>query len=277
MGFTQRPPTSGGVSPVASPNLPIADSSQAHDIPTGVAPSLAKLQDWIAWLLANGVIFADPVGSPGVITGPITIDGNLSVTGSASTGTDLTVGDDLIVTDDALIGDDLTVSGDASVSGTLDVLTGANVTGPVNVTGAIDASGTIDGSSFIASGTQPASSADPGANTLHATNMVKAWAAVQFNAGTVTVLDGYSIASVATSLGTVGVVTMARAMANANYAVVYSVGGTDHSRKYATTQATGKTTTVFQFNVWDELAAGAVDLSDPATNLVVSICVIGRQ
>jgi hypothetical protein len=53
MAFDQRPPTP--LDPDTDPNLPIADSSQAHDIPTGVAPSLAKLQDWIAWMRANGL------------------------------------------------------------------------------------------------------------------------------------------------------------------------------------------------------------------------------
>lgn len=86
MGFDQRPPTSGGISPITSPNLPIADSSQGHDIPTGVAPSLAKLQDWIAWLLANGVIYDDPIGTPGLIANDITIDGELTVVQDINAG-----------------------------------------------------------------------------------------------------------------------------------------------------------------------------------------------
>jgi hypothetical protein len=36
-----------------SPLLPQADSSQAHDIPTGISPTTSKLQDWIAWLSAS--------------------------------------------------------------------------------------------------------------------------------------------------------------------------------------------------------------------------------
>lgn len=127
MGFTQRPPTSGGIDPNASPNLPIGDSSQAHDIPTGTGPSLAKLQDWIAWLRANGVIFADPVGSPGVIDGPITIDGNLSAAGNVDVGGDLTI------TDDVSVGDDLFVAGDASIDGELTVETAATINGPLTV------------------------------------------------------------------------------------------------------------------------------------------------
>jgi hypothetical protein len=127
MGFTQRPPTSGGIDPNASPNLPIGDSSQAHDIPTGTGPSLAKLQDWTAWLRANGVIFADPVGSPGVIDGPIEIDGNLYATGNVDVGGDLTV------TDDVSVGDDLFVTGDASIDGELTVATAATINGPFTV------------------------------------------------------------------------------------------------------------------------------------------------
>lgn len=133
MGFTQRPPTSGGLDPNASPNLPIGDSSQAHDIPTGTGPSLAKLQDWTAWLRANGVIFADPVGSPGVIDGPIAIDGDLDVTGSLDVAANGSVGGDLIVTDDVSVGDDLFVTGDASVNGELTVTTAATVNGPLTV------------------------------------------------------------------------------------------------------------------------------------------------
>lgn len=143
MGFDQRPPTSGGLDPNSSPNLPIADSSQGHDIPTGVAPSLAKLQDWTAWLRANGVFYDDPVGDPGVITGDMTIGGDLTVADdvtiaselsvgvNATIGADLTVGDDLFVTDDATIGDNLTVSGNASVAGTLTVSTSATVNGTI--------------------------------------------------------------------------------------------------------------------------------------------------
>jgi hypothetical protein len=106
---------------------------------------------------------------------------------------------------------------------------------------------------------------------------MKAWATIQFTGGAATVLDGYNIASVTISIGTIAVVTMARAMANADYAVVHSVGGTGHARKYATTQDTGKTTTVFRFNVWDEIAGTNVGLDDGGTNIIVSVCVMGRQ
>ena len=51
MAFNQRAATPIDYS--SSPLLPQADSSQAHDIPTGVSPTTAKLQDWVAHLRAN--------------------------------------------------------------------------------------------------------------------------------------------------------------------------------------------------------------------------------
>lgn len=51
MAFNQRTATPLEFS--TSPLLPQADSSQAHDIPTGVSPTTAKLQDWIAWLVTH--------------------------------------------------------------------------------------------------------------------------------------------------------------------------------------------------------------------------------
>lgn len=125
MGFNNRSPSP--IDPDASPTLPQADSSQGHDIPTGVSPTTAKLQDWIAWLRANGVFFADPVGTPGVVGGPITVAGNFTATANAHVGGDLTVDDDVSV------GDDLFVLGDASIDGELTVETAATINGPLTV------------------------------------------------------------------------------------------------------------------------------------------------
>lgn len=55
MAFDQRAATPTQFS--ASPLLPQADSSQGHDIPTGVSPTTAKLQDWIAGLDAKYVYY----------------------------------------------------------------------------------------------------------------------------------------------------------------------------------------------------------------------------
>lgn len=86
MAFDQRPPTSGGIDPDADPNLPIADSSQGHDIPTGAAPSLAKLQDWVAWLRINAV----NVIYPGLqtIAGSLRVENFLSLTQSIGVSAD---------------------------------------------------------------------------------------------------------------------------------------------------------------------------------------------
>lgn len=122
MGFNNRTPTP--LDPAVDPLLPQADSSQAHDIPTGVSPTTAKIHDWIAWISDNGVFFSGGT----TINSDITINGDLIVTltldvagaadfgSSVAVGTDLTVGDDLTVTDDASIGDDLTVGGDILVT-----------------------------------------------------------------------------------------------------------------------------------------------------------------
>lgn len=263
MGWNDRPPNP--LDPDADPLLPQADASQPHDIPTGVSPTTAKLQDWTAWLRAHGVFYL----TPGVIANDITISGNLTVTGTFQASGATNLGSTLAV-GGAITGPSLSVTGA--------VAAGTNVTATAAVSGAtVTASGALSGSYVNVTGTQPASNADPGSNRLHATNMVKAWGAVEFSGGSVSVLDGFSVSNVTTSLGTVGVVTLAHAMANANYAVTISVGGAGHARKYATVQATGKTATVFQFNVWDEVAGAVVDLSDPGTNLVVSFCVMGRQ
>lgn len=86
MAFDQRPPTSGGIDPDADPNLPIADASQGHDVVTGIAPSLAKLQDWIAWLRGNSVNVVN--AGLQTIVGSLRIETFLSITGSVTVGAD---------------------------------------------------------------------------------------------------------------------------------------------------------------------------------------------
>lgn len=113
MGWNFRTPTP--LDPDTDPDLPQADSSQGHDIPTGVSPTTAKLQDWIAWLRAFGVFYLDPDGSPGLIANDVTVGGDLGVT------------------------EDLEVAGGTSLGGTLAV--GGNVTSDLNVTGKIGVRG----------------------------------------------------------------------------------------------------------------------------------------
>lgn len=57
MAFNQR--AAVPLSPTADPLLPVADSSQPHDIPTGISPTTAKLQDWIAFLNEKFVYYSD--------------------------------------------------------------------------------------------------------------------------------------------------------------------------------------------------------------------------
>lgn len=99
MGWNFRTPTP--LDPDTDPDLPQADSSQGHDIPTGVSPTTAKLQDWIAWLRAFGVFYLDPDGSPGLIANDVTVGGDLNVTedlevaGTANIGSTLAVGGEI--------------------------------------------------------------------------------------------------------------------------------------------------------------------------------------
>lgn len=72
MGFNPR--TATALSFATDPLLPQADSSQAHDIPTGVSPTTAKLQDWIAGLAVKHVWY--DVSDTGAITYLFTAPGN---------------------------------------------------------------------------------------------------------------------------------------------------------------------------------------------------------
>ncbi len=181
MGWNFRTPTP--LDPDTDPDLPQADSSQGHDIPTGVSPTTAKLQDWIAWLRAFGVFYLDPTGSPGLIANDITVGGDLTVTG------------------------DLGVAGATNMGSTLAV------------------GGAVSAPRMALTGTQPAASADPGANTLHGTNLPKAFAYLTTDgSGGHTIQDGFCVASAAL-FGSSIRFTFARAMANANYTVSVSADG----------------------------------------------------
>jgi hypothetical protein len=238
MGFNNRSPSP--TSPIASPTLPIADSSQAHDIPTGVAPSLAKLQDWIAWLVANGVLYSDPSTS--------TIDNDLTITGS------LSVQQSMEVTDALQVGADVDVSG------------GLAVTGDVDVNGNVDVQGRI-----LFSGAHPSSSTDLGANTLRAVNFSKCWAYVETNgSGGVTIHDAINLTS-ANLTGGVLRLTFTRAFANANYSAVVTVG---NAANFATIAS--KNALYVDLQVFDANSPGSnVDLS--ANVRRINVDVHGRQ
>ena len=74
-------------------------------------------------------------------------------------------------------------------------------------------------------GTQPVKTADPGANNyMSATNVCKAWGIITLVSGTITLVDGYNIATV-TATATDLTITFARNMATVNYAPVASFSG----------------------------------------------------
>jgi hypothetical protein len=264
MGWNNRSPSP--LDPDADPLLPQADTSQGHDIPTGISPTTAKLQDWTAWLRANGVFYDDPIGDPGVITGDMTIGGDLTV------ADDVTIASSLDVGTSADIGTDLTVGDDASISGTLTVLTGIDCTGPVNVTGNIDASGYVDTASYVVfSGTQPASNVDPGENRAHAMSLVKVSGTITTSGGTATVQDGLGIASASASAGGIRV-TFARAFSSINYTVTATSG--NGGDEYCIVSA-GTSTASFVDIAMRSVSTGAIDPT--ATSCVFFVHITGRH
>jgi hypothetical protein len=218
-----------------SPLLPQADSAQAHDIPTGISPTTAKLQDWIAWHRANGVFFA--TGTQ--INSNITVNGNLVVTGTLDTAGAVNFGSSLAV-------------------GT--TITGASLT----------TTGALSGSNLVLTGTQPASTANPGANTLHSTSMAKVWAyAETVVPGTVTIHDGFNVASAAVS-GLSIRFTFARPFASALYAASATSGNT---ASFAL--VTGMNANYVDVGVYSIVGAG---LRDPAAETVrVHLSIMGRH
>jgi hypothetical protein len=233
MAFNDRTPTP--LDPAADPDLPIADSSQGHDIPTGVAPSLAKLQDWTAWIRENAVFYF----APGIIANDIQIGGNLVVTGTAD------------------------IAGDVDMGGSLDV--GTSITGA-----SLTTTGALSGSSLALTGTQPASTANPGANTLHSTNIAKAWAYAQTNgSGGVAVNDGFNIASVAVT-GLSLRFTFARAFSSSSYCVQAVCGNT---ASFVVVES--MTATYVDISVYSAASAGTIN---PASNFVyVHLLIMGRH
>lgn len=216
MAFNNRTPSP--LDPAVDPLLPQADSSQPHDIPTGVSPTTAKLHDWIAWISENGVFYF----APGVIANDVTISGNLTVTGTSDLAGQVSVGADVD------IGGDLTI------------------------------------------GSQPTPTTNPGANTLHATNIPKAWAYVETDgAGNTTVNDAFNLTS-ATITGLSIRFTFARAFATANYAVS-AVSGNSASFAVVTSLAA----TYVDIGVYNVPTAA---LRDPATfSLRVHVSIMGRH
>lgn len=176
-----------------------------------------------------------------------------------------------------------TITGNLAVTGTLDVDGAADIDGALTVDGltTINDLLTIEGPLTV-TGSQPASTADPGANNrLHATNLIKAWGEISVISSTVTVLDGYNVSAAIVSGGDTAeiVITMARAMANANYAITYGHTAQDGNADRAglpRTKDGSKSTTQFGIKMRDVIADADFDFSAAATHKI-SFFVLGRQ
>lgn len=125
----------------------------------------------------------------------------------------------------------------------------------------------------IFTGAQPSATADPGADHyLCPTNICKAWAMVSTDgAGSVTLNDGYNIASVSVTT-TYVLVTFARAFASTNYAPVATDCGAPSAIPWVDWATRSTTTLRISFQ---QYGGGAVN---PATNVVrFGLHVMGRQ
>lgn len=126
-------------------------------------------------------------------------------------------------------------------------------------------------------GTQPAVTADVGANRFHAAHLPKAFAYIETDGdGNVTASGGINIASVTLpgDLSQTIEITMARAMAGANYAVVVTNGNGD--TVFGVEVGLARSASVFRIALRDAASAGAsVDPASVARKL--SVVVMGRQ
>lgn len=249
MGFNNRTPTP--LDPAVDPLLPQADSSQAHDIPTGVSPTTAKIHDWISWISDNGVFFSGgtTINSDITINGDLIVTLTLDVSGAADFGSSVAVGTDLTVGDDLTVTDDLSVGGDSSL------------TGPVTV-----------GSYVLFSGTPPASNADPGANMAHSTSLVRCSGTITTDgAGGYNVDEGLNISSV--TVGSTAIrVTFARAFSNNDYTPI-AISGNGGDEFCVVTRSTS--TTTFVDISMRSVSTGSINPSTTACTFYVHIT--GRQ
>ncbi len=130
-------------------------------------------------------------------------------------------------------------------------IAGPTFTGTVTIpTLSVTGNATVAGIQGVAlNGTQPAKNADPGANNLaFGANQSKAWGKVTTtNTATSTLDDGINTASVTNTLSTIGIVTFARPMANANYSITMQ---SHHNDAYAVPVDGSETTNGFHFNLW---------------------------
>jgi hypothetical protein len=97
MGFNNRNATP--LDYLSSPTLPQADSSEDHNIPTGVSPTTAKLQDWIADVRLRSMSAHDQVQTSDAYSYAHTTHLTLSIDPAFPeiTLTDVSIGDLIII------------------------------------------------------------------------------------------------------------------------------------------------------------------------------------
>jgi hypothetical protein len=160
--------------------------------------------------------------------------------------------------------------------------TTANLSSTVNASGPVNLAGLVR-----YTGTEPAATADPGGdNAIFGANVAKAWASITTNgAGGVSIDGGYGVAS-ATIVGGNLQLTFARAMANANFAVLVQVvdaGNVIHVQPVGRTTTTVTVGLVQIFtppNAAMPTAANIVSVPDLATNgqaVTFVVTVFARQ
>lgn len=109
-------------------------------------------------------------------------------------------------------------------------------------------------------------------NDLTKKNIAKCWGKFEVNAGVITILDGFNIASAAVTGGGLSIsITMASAMANTNYAAI--VSGESPTRNYSIN--VGASTTIIDVEGYNITGAALIDFNVGANSF--SFMVFGEQ
>jgi hypothetical protein len=233
------------------------------------------LQSGCAVTGSSGSSLTMDSGSTTTINGAATLAGTNTISGATTFSNSATFTNGLTVTQSASNTAAITSTGNGTGAGA--ALTGGT-TGPgltaVNGTAQTNSAPTMAGqfAGYIRlTGTDPDEDIDPGANNvLHGANICKAWCVVILSGGgPYNIEDGYNIDEVVYS-GTPDVinVTFARAMANANYSVVFAV---EDVNWHACINGT-KTTSGFQFSVYN-----TTDGTLGGSGQTINFQVFGRQ
>lgn len=129
---------------------------------------------------------------------------------------------------------------------------------------------------FDTSVTEPAITADPGADVLYPSMIVKAWALIDTSGPTIMGGVGISGASLSGGGHTALTVTMAHAMANANYGVMAL--GQESIRAWAwTADQADKTTTTFIVRAAPTVPGASTPILQDLSGSIVFVMVMGRQ